>query len=304
MIRDRVVPRRPWVIWGVFASVYLPSVLANVRSLTRPAGSAYVLPPGVTAASQLAAAAAFAALQIAAAGGALTLLLGPAWRFGSVGERRRLLGLCWSDGGRRIIGGTVGATFGYLAILAGAGFLAVLVLDGLGLTGRPTVGGSIPSMVLSCGDYLMSIGAGVGEEVLLLAIPFALATRAGWKPWVVLALLTGLRLSIHLYYGAGSVFVVLWVPAGYLLYRATRSIGPLIIGHIVYDLLATTVQRSPAFHIPALLLLAALSVLGSAVLAGSAARYLTTGRQAVRGGSSVVASELSGAAVDNRPAGN
>jgi hypothetical protein len=55
----------------------------------------------------------------------------------------------------------------------------------------------------------MSIGAGIGEEVLLLAIPFALATRAGWKPWAILAPLVGLRLSIHLYYGAGALFVLL-----------------------------------------------------------------------------------------------
>jgi hypothetical protein len=77
---------------------------------------------------------------------------------------------------------------------------------------------------------------------------------------------------------------VLWIPAAYLLYRATRSIGPLIGGHIVYELLATTVQRSPALHTPALVLLAALGVFGSALLAGSAARYLATRRRPVTAG--------------------
>jgi len=182
-----------------------------------------------------------------------------------------------------MIGGAGGAAAGYLAIVAGASFIATVVLNGFDLTGRPTVGGSIPNPVLLLGDYLMSIGAGIGEEVLLLAIPFALATRAGWKPWVVIALLTGLRLSIHLYYGAGSVFVVLWIPAAYLLYPATRSILPLILGHIVYDVLAATEQRSPAqHHTPALALLVALVVLGSALLAGSAARHLAT-RSATNG---------------------
>jgi len=279
MIQVRGVSGRPWVIWGLFALVYAHSVLANVRGLTRPAGSADVLVPGVTAASQFWTAATFAVLQTAAAAGAVTLLiLGPAWDLDTAGGRCRRLGLRWSDGRGRIIGGAGGAAAGYLAIVAGAAFTAAVVLSRLGVAGRPTVGGSIPNPVLLLGDYLMSIGAGIGEEVLLLAIPFALATRAGWKPWAVIALLTGLRLSIHLYYGAGSVFVVLWIPAAYLLYRATRSIGPLIGGHIVYDLLATTVQRSPALHTQALVLLAALGVFGSALLAGSAARYLAARR--------------------------
>ena len=193
------------------------------------------------------------------------------------------MGLRWSNGRALILGGAGGATAGYLAILAGAAFIATVTLNGFDITGRPTVGGSIPNPLLLLGDYLMSISAGIGEELLLLAIPFALATRAGWKPWAVIALLTGLRLSIHLYYGAGSVFVMLWIPAAYLLYRATGSILPLMLGHIVYDLLATTAQRSPALHTPALILLAGLAVLGSALLAGSAARYLTTRRRRCAG---------------------
>lgn len=94
-------------------------------------------------------------------------------------------------------------------------------------------------------------------------------------------MLTGPRLSIHLYYGASSVFVVLWIAAAYLLYRATGSIAPLMLGHIVYDLLATTVQRSPVLHTPALVLLAGLAVLGSALLAGSAARWSAIRRRAI-----------------------
>jgi len=276
------MPGRPWVIWSLFTPIYAPSVLVNIRGLGGPAGPSDVLVQGATVGSQFGAAATFAALQIAAAAGAVALLLlGPAWGAGPVGERVRRLGLRWSNGRALILGGAGGATAGYLAIVAGAAFIATVTLNGLEITGRPTVGGSIPNPLLLLGDYLMSISAGIGEELLLLAIPFALATRAGWKPWAVIVLLTGLRLSIHLYYGAGSVFVVLWIPAAYLLYRATGSILPLILGHIVYDLLATTVQRSPALHTPALALLAGLAVTGAALLAGSAARYLITPRRAV-----------------------
>lgn len=282
MIQARSLLARPWVIWAVCVMVYVPSVPASIRGLGGPAGSADALLPGASVESQFAAAATFSVLQIAAAASATALLLlGPAWGSDPVGERGRRLGLRWSNGRALILGGAPGAAAGYVAILAGAGFVSALVLGGLHITGRPTVGGSIPDPLLLAGDYLMSISAGIGEELLLLAIPFALATRAGWKPWAVIVLLTGLRLSIHLYYGAGSVFVVLWIPAAYLLYRATGSIAPLMLGHIVYDLLATTVQRSPALHTPALVLLAGLAVLGSALLAGSASRYLTTGRRAL-----------------------
>lgn len=86
----------------------------------------------------------------------------------------------------------------------------------------------------------MSIGSGIGQEVLLLAIPFALATRAGWKPCAIVALPVGLPLSIHLYCGGGALLVLLRIPAAYLLYRATRSILPPILGHVGYDLLAVT----------------------------------------------------------------
>lgn len=171
--------RLPWVIWVLFASVYAPSVLANVRGLTAPAGSADILDSGATVASQFWAATTSAVLQIAAAAGALTLLiLGPAWDPDPVGERIRRLGLRWSCGRRLMSGGGGGAAAGYLAIVAGAAFIAAVVLSGLEVARRPTVGGSIPNPVLLLGDYLLSIGAGIGEEVLLLAIPFALANRA------------------------------------------------------------------------------------------------------------------------------
>jgi len=154
-----------------------------------PAGSADALLPGASVESQFAAAATFSVLQIAAAASATALLLlGPAWGSDPVGERGRRLGLRWSNGRALILGGAPGAAAGYVAILAGAGFVSALVLGGLHITGRPTVGGSIPDPLLLAGDYLMSISAGIGEELLLLAIPFALATRAGWKPWAVIVL--------------------------------------------------------------------------------------------------------------------
>lgn len=279
----RFLLRQPWLIWGLATVVaYAPSVSASVRSLTQPAGTADVLAPGVTTASQVGAAATLTAIQVLTTVVAVVLLVcGPAWDPVPIGERARQLGLRWSDGRGRVIGGAAGAAAGYVGIVAGTSFIAAVVLSGLEVTGRPTVGGSIPNPMLLLGDYLMSIAAGVGEEVLLLAVPFALAVRDDWKPWVIIGLLTGLRLSIHLYYGAGAAFVVLWIPAAYVLYRATGSIRPLILGHVLYDLLATTIQRSPALHTPALVLLVGLGVFGSVLLTGSAARHLGARRESV-----------------------
>ena len=61
---------------------------------------------------------------------------------------------------------------------------------------------------------MSSVAAGIREEVLLFAIPIALARLSGWSTPATIALVTVLRLAVHIYYGWGSAFVVLWIPAG------------------------------------------------------------------------------------------
>src|SRR5664280_2393832 len=62
------------------------------------------------------------------------------------------------------------------------------------------------------------------------------------------ALVLALRSGIHLYYGWGGVFVVPWMIGAVLLYRALRSIWPLVIGHIIYDILVDLRNRLPLLN--------------------------------------------------------
>ncbi len=61
----------------------------------------------------------------------------------------------------------------------------------------------------------------------------------------VLPLVIALRLVIHIYYGWGSLFVLLWIPARYALYRASGSIWPLIVAHAVYDGIQFSIDAWP-----------------------------------------------------------
>ena len=119
-----------------------------------------------------------------------------------------------------------------------------------------------------------SLSAGIGEEVLLFAVPIALARRSGWSPPLALALVVVLRWTIHAYYGWGSLFVLLWIPACYALYRAAGSIWPLIAAHALYDALLFS---SDAWLRHAALMTAAtltLTVAGAVVATIGCSRYL------------------------------
>lgn len=96
---------------------------------------------------------------------------------------------------------------------------------------------------------LRSLEAGVVEETLVVALAWRLLeylpTRPGRRPFVMTgtatALLVGLRLSYHLYYG---VFILEDVAPAWLtvrLYRQTRMLLPLIIFHVAYDLTLVTI---------------------------------------------------------------
>ena len=126
-----------------------------------------------------------------------------------------------------------------------------------------------------------SVGAGIGEEILLFAIPIALARRAGWSTPSTIALVTVLRLAIHTYYGWGSAFVLLWIPAGYALYRAAGAIWPLIAAHTIYDGVAFSIDSWPAAgHVLTVMNLAC-ALLGAVVMFVGYNRYWRN-RQAAR----------------------
>jgi hypothetical protein len=92
--------------------------------------------------------------------------------------------------------------------------------------------------------------AGLTEEITLVALAAAVVAQAldrrpRWTVPATLAVLMGLRLLVHLYYQWGSVFVLIWVPGGYLLYRWVGSVWPLVLGHWCYDWLAIAGRAYP-----------------------------------------------------------
>ncbi len=69
------------------------------------------------------------------------------------------------------------------------------------------------------------------------------------------------------YYGWTSLFVLVWIPAGYALYRAAGTIWPLVAGHALYDLLQVGQNTWPTLE--------ALSYLSTAIaMTGAAVVYL------------------------------
>jgi hypothetical protein len=148
------------------------------------------------------------------------------------------LGLRLTDGRRHIVGGIAGATAAYIGIMVAAGGWTTAVLNSVGIHSRPFPGSSGQGLGTVVDDLFSSFGAGLQEELILLAVPAALCALRGWRPTRILVLLILFRLGIHIYLGWGCLFVLLWIPAAYLLYRAAGTIWPLVLGHAIYDSLA------------------------------------------------------------------
>ena len=144
--------------------------------------------------------------------------------------------------------GEPGAAAGYLFLMSASAAMTAQALAALHTAARvyPGAADAAHSPELARAFLFGSVGAGIGEELLLFAVPIALARRSGWSTSATVAVVTVLRLAIHTYYSWGSLFVLLWIPAGYALYRAAGSIWPLIVGHAVYDGIQFSVDSWPA----------------------------------------------------------
>lgn len=119
-----------------------------------------------------------------------------------------------------------GVGLAYLFILSAASAMTANALASLHLVERVYPGAieAAHSSELTRAFLFGSVAAGLGEEILLFAVPIALTRRSSWSPAAVLTLVIALRLAIHTYYGWGSLFVLLWIPAGYALSgRPARS---------------------------------------------------------------------------------
>ena len=273
-----------WAVWGVLAATaYGKSVRNALRLMIHPA-AADVLHDSHGNAVTGAAAQALrvhltfvgAWLEIICAAAAVALAA-----FTQLD--RSELGLRGTARTRYVVGRGVGAGLAYVFILAAAGAVTNQLLAQVGVVARgyPGAGDAANNAALAGALLFSSAAAGVGEEILLFAVPIALARRSGWSPLAALTLVTALRWTIHAYYGWGSLFVLLWIPAGYLLYRAAGSIWPLIAAHALFDALLFSSDAWPSHTDIFTAAGLTLAVAGAAVVTISSSRY-SLDRQARR----------------------
>lgn len=83
-----------------------------------------------------------------------------------------------------------------------------------------------------------ALAAGVREEIPLLALPAALMAAARRPGWQILLTVCVLRVIPHAYLGTAALTTVAFAAASWWMYRATRRIGPIIVGHTLFNALA------------------------------------------------------------------
>jgi membrane protease YdiL (CAAX protease family) len=82
---------------------------------------------------------------------------------------------------------------------------------------------------------LAAITAGVVEEVTVLGYLVHRLEQRGVPGWAVVATAMLVRVSFHLYYGVGVIWVVAWSGVTVLLYRRWRRLAPFIAAHALWD---------------------------------------------------------------------
>lgn len=83
-----------------------------------------------------------------------------------------------------------------------------------------------------------ALAAGVREEFPLLALPAALMAAARRPVWQILLVVCVLRIVPHAYFGSSALGSAVSAAAALWMYRVTHQLGPIIIGHTVFNALA------------------------------------------------------------------
>lgn len=96
------------------------------------------------------------------------------------------------------------------------------------------------------GVLLRIVSSGVIEEVMVAVVVIALS--AARRPvWEMYALSCMMRVSYHMYYQTVGLSMIVMGLINVWLYRRSRRLTPIIVGHIVYDALASTRLLGPAW---------------------------------------------------------
>ncbi|WP_067481839.1 CPBP family intramembrane glutamic endopeptidase [Actinomadura hibisca] len=87
-------------------------------------------------------------------------------------------------------------------------------------------------------EYLVRlVRAGLLEELPMVAVVVVLMTAARRSAWQIIALSVALRLAPHMYFGADVITLVPWAVVQAWLYWRTGLLWPIIIGHLIYNVL-------------------------------------------------------------------
>jgi hypothetical protein len=223
------------VLAGVYLLVFGPGVLVALRVV---AGSA--APPAATGWPDRVAALEWDAFTVA-----VVLLVVVRWLPRHAGQVSARMQLARPPAGR-----LAAATALYVAAATVATWSADAAVSAFHLPS-----GHYTRLAGGIGGFLTTgaaaTAAGVTEEITLVALAAPVMAQlcrgrcARWTVPATLALLIALRLLVHLYYLWGSLFVLVWIPGAYLVYRWAGSVWPLVLGHWVYDWLALTATAFP-----------------------------------------------------------
>jgi hypothetical protein len=154
---------------------------------------------------------------------------------------------------RWVPAGVLGASAGYVAIAAASNWSADHVVADWHLAH-----GTYSQLGVGTGGFVVAGfaagAAALSEEIVLVALAAAVVEqsfdargrRSRWALPATIAVLVSLRLLVHLYYLWGSVFVLVWAPGVYLLYRWVGSVWPLVLGHCLYDWLSIAGHTYPS----------------------------------------------------------
>jgi hypothetical protein len=207
-------------VLGVFAAFFAASVLAGAEALAhrypKPSGSWAVFTP--SAISQLGA----SALAIG-----VTVLLSAAR---GVTPQALGLGLPRKQNGKLAAGSAFRTgVWAVAALLAGTAVTASLSAARIPHPARPDA-----SFYLVYGTAA-SIGAGVIEEVVVLAFVVTTLRQARRPLPEIVAVAVLLRCSYHDYYGPGVLGIVIWATVFVWLFLRLGSVIPLIVVHFLWD---------------------------------------------------------------------
>lgn len=126
-----------------------------------------------------------------------------------------------------------------MSAAAAALILGALVINALKTGENNVVPHSFADVVFGVGA---SINAGFVEETVVVGFLVATLTQARRPLPEIVAVALVLRASYHIYYGPGVLGVLVWASIFLWIYFRTRSLVPLIVVHVFWDVMAFSVD--------------------------------------------------------------